>query len=490
MSVMESIRRSTDSTAMKLVFGAIIIVFVFWGIGGQSQLQLVAEVNGARITDTELTRLIRNVTRGETVDDDRRRELEKAAIDALIARELMLQEAKRAGLEVSDDEVALQVVKNPAFLDDEGEFSRRLYEAELQRQGLTRSRYEERERENLLVGKLQSIAASGLSISDAEVKASFAAQTTRLSVRWALIPDGALVDDVPVDAAAIAQLLSTDEPRVKERYEAEQATRWSKPRRAALSLILLRTDLTDAAAVPVDELRARLEAVAAEARGGADFGELARRWSEDASAVNGGDQGRMAEGQLDPALAAAVFAAGAGQITGVVETARGLAIAQVREVLDAEATPYEQARDEIARELIAKEGVGPVADAWAARVLADWQAGGAPPAALLAEQSILVTDAGPFPPSAPRLVGAGPSPELESALRDVRAPGLLPKVYPTATGRVIVEVTDYAGADDAFFEQVKGAVRMQLLQARQQAFLDAWEADLRGRAKVVQHYQP
>ena len=64
MPVMENIRQGANSPVMKLLFGAIVIVFVFWGIGGQRQTQTVATVNGTRITDTPLQKELRARTRG------------------------------------------------------------------------------------------------------------------------------------------------------------------------------------------------------------------------------------------------------------------------------------------------------------------------------------------------------------------------------------------------------------------------------------------
>ena len=49
---------------MKAVFAAIVLEkFVFWGVGGAGGLtnQVIAEVNGERITDTAFQRVMRNM---------------------------------------------------------------------------------------------------------------------------------------------------------------------------------------------------------------------------------------------------------------------------------------------------------------------------------------------------------------------------------------------------------------------------------------------
>ena len=108
MAMMESIRRSTDSVWMKLVFGIIVLVFVFWGIGATGPTNTeVATVNGSRITDTELHQRMRSIPTGGAQDDDQLRVLQQEVIQQLIREEVLNQEAERLGLEVSPTEIAL-----------------------------------------------------------------------------------------------------------------------------------------------------------------------------------------------------------------------------------------------------------------------------------------------------------------------------------------------------------------------------------------------
>jgi len=62
----------------------------------------------------------------------------------------------------------------------------------------------------------------------------------------------------------------------------------------------------------------RMNAIKAEADGGADFAELARDNSEAGTAGAGGDLGWIARGQLDASLIDAIFAAEIGKTTAVV----------------------------------------------------------------------------------------------------------------------------------------------------------------------------
>ena len=105
MSVLDSIRRGTDSTAMRLVFGAIVVVFVFWGVGSGAGTtgQSVAEVNGERISDEDFRRARQQRTDGMSLSDDEQlKAIEREVLDSLVRSEVLRQEAQAAGLQVSD----------------------------------------------------------------------------------------------------------------------------------------------------------------------------------------------------------------------------------------------------------------------------------------------------------------------------------------------------------------------------------------------------
>ena len=137
MAVMENIRAGATNPWMKAVFGAIVLVFVFWGVGGAGgpTNQVIAEVNGKRITDTQFQRLMRNISRsqGEAKNDEEQAQLAQQAVMELIELEVLGQAAARNGVEVSPDEIARYVLQIEGFRDSDGKFSDTLYEKNLKR---------------------------------------------------------------------------------------------------------------------------------------------------------------------------------------------------------------------------------------------------------------------------------------------------------------------------------------------------------------------
>src|SRR5439155_25834420 len=110
-----------------------------------------------------------------------------------------------------------------------------------------------------------------------------------------------------------------------ERFYNENSEQYSTPDQIRASHILLKTEGKDDAAV-----KAKAEEILKEAKGGADFAELAKKHSEDeANAKNGGDLDYFARGRMVPEFDQAAFAMQPGQISDLVKTQYGYHIIKV-----------------------------------------------------------------------------------------------------------------------------------------------------------------
>jgi len=97
--------------------------------------------------------------------------------------------------------------------------------------------------------------------------------------------------------------------------------------------------------------------VIAELSGGADFAELAKKYSTDPGAQSGGDLGFFKKGDMLPEFSDVAFALKPGETTQVpVKTRFGWHVIQVQEVRAAPPPSLDQVRDEVRQSLI-QEGV-------------------------------------------------------------------------------------------------------------------------------------
>lgn len=75
--------------------------------------------------------------------------------------------------------------------------------------------------------------------------------------------------------------------------------------------------------------KTQAESVLKQIQAGGDFAALAKQYSQDGSAANGGDLGLFSKGQLDPDFEAAAFALQPGQTSGIVKTQYGYHIIKI-----------------------------------------------------------------------------------------------------------------------------------------------------------------
>jgi parvulin-like peptidyl-prolyl isomerase len=101
-------------------------------------------------------------------------------------------------------------------------------------------------------------------------------------------------------------------------------------------------DAADAA-----ELKKKADTALKRVKDGEDFGEIAKRYSDGATAKQGGYLGQYKRGELSPQLEDAVFKLKKNDLTDVMETKQGFLIIQVLEHYDEGQQPLEKVENEI-----------------------------------------------------------------------------------------------------------------------------------------------
>lgn len=121
--------------------------------------------------------------------------------------------------------------------------------------------------------------------------------------------------------------------------------------RARHILLRLTPDATPAVRDSVTKLAAELER---RAKGGEDFAMLARAFSQDGSAQQGGDLGFFGRGAMVAPFEEAAFALGVGEVSEVVETPFGLHVIKVEERTQ---PPFEEIQEGFRAQMVEQRGL-------------------------------------------------------------------------------------------------------------------------------------
>jgi peptidyl-prolyl cis-trans isomerase D len=174
---------------MKWMMWAIVILvtvtFMFFGIYPSTVSgRTVAKVDGYVISSDDLNRVYRNMEENyrQIMKDQFNETFAKAlrgqALRELVQNRLLVQEADRVGLRVTDEELQSYIMHLSSFLV-QGRFDRRVYESALQNINMTPALFEANQREYLLRQKLERLVQDGVAVSDAELPAAYASKNPK-----------------------------------------------------------------------------------------------------------------------------------------------------------------------------------------------------------------------------------------------------------------------------------------------------------------------
>jgi parvulin-like peptidyl-prolyl isomerase len=155
----------------------------------------------------------------------------------------------------------------------------------------------------------------------------------RLAVERGVVPAGVRGRRVVDRLLAVSPPSEPTEAEVAAYYQAH-LEEFHRPERVHLRQILV-------------EDRATAERLHRELRAGADFVELARRYSRDPTGEVGGDQGELSREDLPPSLVEMVFALESGETSEVIPVPYGYHLFEVMERFEEALVPLEAVYPEI-----------------------------------------------------------------------------------------------------------------------------------------------
>jgi peptidyl-prolyl cis-trans isomerase D len=192
--------KSLSFTLWLVIFAFIGTTFLVWGIrstpgGGMARAGIIAQVDKDAISIDEYRDAYRNLcehyrkTLGDKFDDAtaEKMELKRRVLDDLINQRLVLHQAQKMGLTVTEEELAEAIRNHPAFQDN-GQFSRKRYLSLLQYHRLSPPVYERNLRTEMLLIKVQDLIKDAAKVSGAETKDLFLLANNRVKVEYLELP--------------------------------------------------------------------------------------------------------------------------------------------------------------------------------------------------------------------------------------------------------------------------------------------------------------
>ncbi len=417
--VLQAIRERLSGIVAIFVFAILIIPFAFVGVGSyfaSDAVNVVAKVNDSEITSSEFTQSFQNYRRrmqallGDSFDPLQFDQpmIKRQHLDNMIDRKLIAQVSLSTGLAVDDGALATAIREMPIFEVD-GEFNQQVYQSRLVSLGMTPAQYENEMRAELIMDQYPGTIMSSAIATEFELKELARLQDQSRSFKAIIVkaeipetdagteqqdeaddtesvddttdkpapaaavdeaeltawyethtdsyrsPEQVIVEYVELDASTLTDNMEPDEDQLRARFE-EQKARFITPesRKAAHILIAVSSDADEAA---IESARQKAEDIAAQARDGADFSELARTYSEDAGSANlGGDLGWVEPGFMVQAFEDALYGLTlAKPLSEPVQTGFGWHIIRLEDIRPAEGMSFEEARETLLQEYIAEQ---------------------------------------------------------------------------------------------------------------------------------------
>jgi peptidyl-prolyl cis-trans isomerase D len=392
MTMLDRMRRHRSwlkwSLAIVVVSFVLLYIPSFLGNGpqqGAANNAVVAEVNGQEISAAEFRRVYQQQIQayrqsyGANVDE---RLLKQLGIDQRIVQQMVeeqaaLSEAKRLGITASDAEVRERILALPAFQENGQFIGDQRYRQVLQMQNppMRTDEFEDEVRRSIMTEKLQAALTGWMTVSDSDVQKEFNRRNEKVKLAVVSFPadkfrEGVVATDADVtryfeahqeefripekrkirfltiDQEALRQKASVTGQQI-ERYYNDNIQQFSTPEQVHAEHILLKTDGKDDAAV-----KKQAESLLAQAKGGANFEDHAKKYSEDdASKAKGGDLDYFGRGQMVKEFDDAAFAAKPGDIVGPVKTQFGYHIIKVLDHRQAQTKPLAEVRSQIEDQL-------------------------------------------------------------------------------------------------------------------------------------------
>ena len=385
--VLSLMRRHAKSWLIKFLIGMIAVVFIFYfGYSFTSRSGVkIAYVNGEPISGMEYQKTYRRLL--EALQRDYKNvwsenlievfDLRNRALENLIDGKLVSQEARKIGLDITDKEIQKEILAYPAF-QYKGRFDESRYRALLSQNRMKPEDFEASIAQELLQRKLRQFLMTFSPVTEQEVldQYTFSKQKVKISFVQFLpknfeksvvlepqamesyfednketyrVPEKIKIAYITIDPESFKGDVSITDRQVEDYYE-DNREMFKQEKEVRARHILFKLD-RNASVEEEEKVREKASRVLEKARGGDDFANLAKKYSEGPTAPKGGDLGYFSRGRMAKPFEEASFKMKKGEISELVRTRFGYHIIKVEDVKEARAKTLEEVQGDIKKTL-------------------------------------------------------------------------------------------------------------------------------------------
>jgi peptidyl-prolyl cis-trans isomerase D len=360
-----------------LISVSMVITLVPGLVGGSTtnSPDTVASVGGQDISLLEVQRHLNMVLHGQNPPEMLKGLYAKQVLDQMIFSRALDLEAQRLGISVTPQEESDRIKQLLPSAFEGGGFAKDRYVAEVQnRLGMSVPEFENFLRDDMLMEKFRRLVTASVSVSPSEIENEFRRRNEKVQIEYALVKPAELASSIhPTDAdlsayysknagryqvpekrsaryalldlAKLRESATVNDEALRAYYNAH-LDQYKVENRAHVEHILFKTiGKTDA---EIAEIRQKAEDVLKKAKSGANFEDLAKKYSEDdATKPKGGDLGWIVEKQTVPEFEQAAFTVPKGSVSDLVKTQYGFHIIKVLDRETAHTKPFEEVRASI-----------------------------------------------------------------------------------------------------------------------------------------------
>ncbi len=372
LKMFDELKHGGRNTRTKIItwaiFGAIILVFVLWGLSPRSGGGLmgtgggVAHVNSATISMRELndavTQMEQNMQGSPYASffqgEAGRQRMQEMALNQLVQSELIYQ-ACVANQLVSSDSAIAEIIRSAPIFNENGKFQRDRYMSYIENMRTTPSEFEEKLRRGAISQDAQRVFSLALRATPQEVKKQMDLRDLQADVEYVELQTSKLVSADQVSAAEVkAFLAQTDSEKKLKDYYSTHASEFNTEEKIHARHILVKFDPANSESVKIAEKKA--EDLLSKLKKGEDFSKLATENSDDpGSKAKGGELEAFSRGKMVAEFEKTAFSLKPKTLSDLVKTKYGFHIIEVIDKIPKATTSLDTAKAGIAKNLAAEK---------------------------------------------------------------------------------------------------------------------------------------